>query len=221
MATVSDEVAFAENAAWHIDVFQRVDNHFGFRADLYEEDIKKYLETLGGIRDGTLPADKMFARMWIKEEFSDDRRQVLPHFLIADDILVVSQQVADVLTQFDLGASTLHPVQLFRSDRVTAFPGNWYIFQIAERKAAFEPDQSKGFLEPMFPWNKFLGCINLDSEEIPQICLNQSALSGPDLWTDPRLAGLSLMVSDNLMNALKEADVLNSLQTLRCPVITA
>lgn len=221
MAAVPSQVAFVENAAWYIDVFQRTDNLFGFRADLFEEDEQSYLETTGRIKDGTLPADKVFPRMWIMEDFAEDSlgRQVLPHFTIAGNILVVSQQVADVFNQFDLGASTLHPVQMLKPDRKTPFPGTWYICQIAERKSAFEPEHSEGFQLPMFPSSTFLGSINLDINESPQIYLSQAALSGPNLWIDPRLVSLTLLISDELMTALRGAGVLGPLRALRCPVL--
>lgn len=93
MGAVPGKGAFTGDAAWYIDVFQRTDNLFGFRADLFEEDEQSYLETTGRIKDGTLPADKVFARMWIMKDFADDERQTLPHFVIAGNILVVSQQV--------------------------------------------------------------------------------------------------------------------------------
>ncbi len=218
MVAIPGEVAFVEDSAWYIDVFQRTDNLFGFRADLFEEGEQRYLETTGRIKDGTLPADKMFLRIWIMEDSTDDERQTLPHFVIAGNILVVSQQVAYVLNQFDLGASTLHPVQLFQADRVAAFPGNWFLVQIAARKAASEPEHSKGFRRPSFSWNKSLGKLRFSEDSKKEIYLDLFVFTGSDIWIDPRL-GSSLFVSQPLMAALSAENVLSLLNILRCPVL--
>lgn len=206
------------DVVWYLDAYQRIDNVFGFRSDLWEKDRKVFGQQYVRFNRGELSADEMPEQLWIMADSPSRKKKHLPHFVTAGDFFAVSARVAEVLSRFDLGSSVLKQVDLLKHDRATPFDGRWFLLQ-PERKEGFEPELSSNYKKPRYPdEDVHKGTLIIDGSTLPSAKTNQSVLLGSAIWNDPRL-NVSLFVSDALMTALKDADVLGPLNTLRCPVV--
>lgn len=102
-------------------------------------------------------------------------------FRVQGRLMVVSERLADLLREFELGRNQLIEIALFESDRVTSLPGRYFILNVAEHKQdcfvlekSQGPIRGDGYLQPA-PWG-FEGIV-----------VKSSAEAGVDLWMDPTL----------------------------------
>ncbi|MEM9798421.1 MAG: hypothetical protein AAF919_18165, partial [Pseudomonadota bacterium] len=160
--------------------------------------------------------DVLPTEMWTVFE-DDDRRKTLPHIFMAGGYLAVSEKLADILRQFDLGASLLTPVRLLHMDRKTPYPGEHFLFQIKERKRGFEPDHSARWEPNPYEWNAWIGTPDTPQKD-GDITVNPTVRTGADIWTDPNLF-LALFLSDRLANAIRDAKLLGPLNLYRTPIL--
>lgn len=65
-----------------------------------------------------------------------------PKHVFSFGFTVVSSECADILRRFDLGDGALVPVRLWRQDRKTRVPGEFFYLTHGNRKKGFLPEQS-------------------------------------------------------------------------------
>jgi len=133
--------------------------------------------------------------------------------------LVISEESAKVLSQFDLGEGTFYPVDLFHPDKKTRHPGQWYHLTVAAKKNAVLPEQSSRIKH-----------VHKASGEYPdvwgappnfkddEITFGASVLEGPDIWTDEHFF-IGYMISERLYKAMKKAKISKHWSLRRAPVI--
>ena len=138
--------------------------------------------------------------IWVKDKSKGDIDK-LPDLSLIRTSWIVSERLADVLRRFDLGKGGIEPVTAFKTDRQTLLAGQYFCLRFDNLKRAFLPDESsKVSLFVQGVWT-----TDPDFSDGSIVC-HRDALSGPDIWIDPRLYG-SLFLSDRLVSALAEAKV--------------
>ena len=137
---------------------------------------------------------------------------------INSGLYYVSEELANVLRQFDLGEGGLYPVTLYEKDRKTVDERKYSCINFGNRKRAFLAKESpEAYIGP------------LDTEEgetrrlpmVPDhdlIAVSPAALIGPDLWIDENLA-VGIFVSGRLYDALKAANLARVFGFKRCRII--
>lgn len=147
-----------------------------------------------------------------------------PLHIFTNGFLIITEESATVLRQFDLGECRLHPVRLWHPDRKTRFGTGHYVLNFASRKDAFLPDRS--------PLARYEAYINRPAsaqgkpgfwmlppnEADDQLVFSKAALDGPDLWWDPNFTH-SFFLSRRLAQALKAAKLAKHWRLFRCPVV--
>ncbi|MEX3016445.1 hypothetical protein [Gymnodinialimonas hymeniacidonis] len=204
---------------WHSDARNPM-HVIGFTCEL-AKDVDAFFGNLQLYRRGEMAARKDLPdRMWIGRDASRSSKalKTLPETFVAGSYFVVSQNVAEVLQRFDLGTSALVPVALFKKGNEEPFDGSYCIVHLTEKKAAFEPDQSRNFRNPLYEEDTYLGSVSPTRSRDDDIVCNATALYGVDLWTDPLLL-TSLMLSDPLYQALAVENLLTNAKTLRCKIV--
>jgi len=136
--------------------------------------------------------------IWVKDE-SASKINKLPDLSVIRTSWILSQRLADVFRRFDLGKGGLEPVKAFKADHHTPLTGQYFCLSFDNVKRAFLPDESAKVSD--FVKGVWTTDANFADGDI--VC-SKDALSGPDIWIDPRLYG-SLFLSDRLVNALAEA----------------
>lgn len=135
-------------------------------------------------------------------------------FFVANGLPVISGRLANVLRRFDLGDASLYPVPVLKKDKKTPVEGDWHFLNFGNAKHAFIPEQSSGIgfeqIEDMDCW--IMGHFGKPDE----IVVSGDALSGPDIWVEPRCASVFFM-SDRLVSELK-AEKLTGLDLVKCKV---
>lgn len=130
---------------------------------------------------------------------------------------MVSRQFLDVLEQFDLGKFVSWPVPLLKKDKQTPFAGEWFMVWTGNRKKGFLREKSKNFRVPRIEDLKWLSIPDRRAVEDGDYVMDASVKDGPDIWRDPLLES-SLLLSDRLHGALKDAGLLKKLSVRRCPL---
>jgi hypothetical protein len=160
-----------------------------------------------------LPPERFPNEFYVDEPGQKIRK--LPDLANAGGFWTVSTAVADVLRAFDLGRSSLYPTRTFRYDRKTPLEGEYFCLNFGETKSAFLPEQSHGARKPH---------ANQDIWKLPlapkdgDIAVDQAALSGPDLWIDPRVRK-AIFLSNRLVDALKAAKLARNFGLFRCRIV--
>ena len=136
--------------------------------------------------------------IWVKDDSAGDIKK-LPDLSIVRTSWILSLRLADVFRRFDLGTGGIEPVKAFKADHRTPLGGQYFCLSFDNVKRAFLPDQSARVCD----FVKGVWTTKPDFSDGNIVC-SRDALSGPDIWIDPRLYG-SLFLSDRLVNALAEA----------------
>jgi hypothetical protein len=136
--------------------------------------------------------------LWVQDDSAGEINELRDLSLIRTS-WIASKRLADVFRRFDLGKGGIEPVKAFKMDRRTPLAGEYYCLTFDNLKRAFLPDESakvSDFVKGV--WTTDPGFSDGD------IVCSRDALSGPDIWIDPRLYG-SIFLSDGLANALADA----------------
>lgn len=139
-----------------------------------------------------------------------------PKHVFSFGFTVISEECAQVLRRFDLGQGALVPVRLWRQDRTTRIPGEFFYLTHGNRKAGFLHEHSPKARE--WPGGGSSVWSPRPNPVDDQMFYSREALEGVDLWCDD-LTYRGVMVSDRLAQALNEAGVAKDWLLLRCPVI--
>lgn len=134
-------------------------------------------------------------------------------FFVANGLLVVSERLARLLGQFSLGNGSLFEVPLFEKDKSTPIEGKYFFLNIGNSKDAFLPDQSTHIEK--------LGGIDLwtirSYQEAGNLAFSSTALSGPDIWADPRC--MSVFFISERLNSEVRAKGLRGVETVECRTV--
>jgi hypothetical protein len=158
-----------------------------------------------------LAADCFPAAFW--GEYPDKTYKKPPHFSLTGGSPVVSNEVMQVMQQFDLGQTSFYPTKLFHHDRTTPIEGSYYCINFGETKTSCMPEESQEIekFDARF-WT--IPSYAKDSD----IAVSQSALEGVDFWVDTRIRK-SLFFSDRLAKALKAAKLTRTFGLRKCRVV--
>lgn len=138
----------------------------------------------------------------------------LPDLFYAYGFWVVTKAAADVLRQFELGGGGLHPVKMFKKDRVTPIEGEFLCINFGNRKQGLLPEHSLGLRKAAGSPQWRMPFVTKDGD----IALSSGVLTGPDIWIDP-LARSSIFFSDGLGKALKKAKASKGFSLKKCRII--
>lgn len=160
-----------------------------------------------------LPQDQFPSDIYAAKRYDADREMITHVFNIG--FTVVSSECATVLRNFDLGQGELYPVRLWRQDRVTRISGEYFYLSHGNRKGTFLPEKSPDARDPHGTKELWTPSPNPVDD---QLIYSPQALEGPDIWRDDRTY-FGIMMSDRLVQALKDEGVADDWKLLRCPVI--
>jgi hypothetical protein len=187
--------------------------------DELETDPATVLEAMENVTKAhPMPAARFPKRLYGK--YRDKHIKKLPDICMASGFWVVSAACADVLRQFDLGLTSLYPVDIFQYDRTTRVEGDYFHLAFGEVKNVFEPDQTPDVRvasalrnpKPNGYWRLKFTLSDGDT------AVKKSALEGVDLWIDPSLLDIFFM-SDALVQALKVAKLTRRFGLRKCRVV--
>jgi len=132
---------------------------------------------------------------------------------------VVSEKLAGILLQGDLGPSNFYPVKLHRRDKNTTFDQEFFILNLAVCKNSLEPDKSVNLAERVLAPSKKKRVFDIHSwAEDDEIVVTQAALQGPEVWVDPMLPDKTFFVSDRMYKLLDKAKLAGLLDFKRCAI---
>lgn len=133
---------------------------------------------------------------------------------------VVSEKLADVLRQGDLGMSNFYPVSLYRRDKSITIDETFFILNIAVCKEALLPDRSSNLAERALGPAIKTRMFDIRSWAVDDdIVVGQCAMEGPDIWVDPMLPSRTFFVSDQMYQSLKKAKLAKILDFKRCRTV--
>ncbi len=144
-------------------------------------------------------------------------RKPIPEVFCVGAFFFVSQKVADLLGQFDLGGTQFSPIEIYETDQVERIAGDYYFLDLGCYKKTFVPEKSlKGFRQfnTKTPdrWSReFLF-------EDFKIAVAASSAEGADLWQDPRFTD-AVFMSSGLENRLKQTGFSSKIDRYRCLVV--
>jgi hypothetical protein len=161
-----------------------------------------------------LNAEEFPKTIWGSKERGAKTFKTLPDLMYGFGFWVVSQRVADVMRQFDLGCGSLHPVEVLQKDKKTPVADHaWFCLDFGNRKQALVRDQSKN----LKPWPGERWTIGYVMED-DDVAVSHVALEGPDVWIDPQLHD-AFFLSGPLGTALKKAKAASGFGLKRCHVV--
>lgn len=132
-------------------------------------------------------------------------RRYEKHFFLIRGIYTVSPEAAEVLRQYDLGATVLQPVTVLDVDG-SPTEEQMYFLNIRETRELFEPEHSRNFKE--LPKSARKGSVPLILSH-GDIAVSRAALEKPELWIDPSLLS-SMFMSGELAKELMDKKLLTS-----------
>lgn len=147
----------------------------------------------------------------------NDHKKAKRHFMTSG-LMIISEESANVLRGFDIGAGSIYPVKLFHPDKKTQMEDNYYFLHIAEKKNAFLPKKSPVRRAP-YGEEEEIWTPNPNHED-DQYVFSSVALDGVDLWMDDRIQSAFFM-SDELAQAMKKAKIAKHWHLYRCLALTA
>lgn len=135
--------------------------------------------------------------------------------IFSNGFVMLSGESAEVLRSFDIGEGALYPVRLWHPDRTTPMPGEFFYLSQGNRKDAFLPELSDGFLRMSSPklWQ-----VHIGRPEKPQLFFSTGALAGPDIWWDKSIYG-DFFISNRLKKALSKRALARDWRLMRCSVV--
>ncbi|MEJ6388964.1 hypothetical protein [Gymnodinialimonas ulvae] len=204
---------------WYLRVLGEMHSRYGFTADMLEQmtvdqrnEVWREYARRDDVDTSVLPDT-----FWVDPPMAGARGKTLKAAHVAAVFLTVSREFLDVLEQFDLGLFKSWPVTLLKRDKTTPFEGEWHAIWVGTRKDGFLRDKSHNFKVPPYERTKHLAIPRPEAVD-GDFVFDVSVAAGPDLWRDQNFSQ-SLLLSDRLHTALKEAGLLKKLVVLRCPLV--
>lgn len=139
----------------------------------------------------------------------------LPH-LTTSGFWFVREKAAEVLGDFDLGQSKLHPIEMLMEDRVTPLPGGpYFLLDFNSHKDVFLPAHSPDM--PLVRGSTSRYSARMTTKD-DAAALSPEALDGADIWWNPNV-WFTFFLSDPLAQALQKAGVDRSFALRRCRIV--
>lgn len=141
----------------------------------------------------------------------------LTHFCLAGFSWVISEQVAEIFSSFNLGNNHIKASKFFDHEK-TLLPFNHSAIAFGEQKNALDVENSSRIFL-VWPDNP----IPPDVWELHHkpddgdMTVTQAALEGPDIWCDPRVFNHFFM-SGRLVEALKAAKLNKDFRLTKCNI---
>jgi hypothetical protein len=155
----------------------------------------------------------------IYAHYKDETFRNLPPAFEGAGGLKLSDGIAAVLQQFDLGKAFLIPIQLYLHDRRTPVDKKYFIYASYERKDAFVSELSRDVRTNPYDKTDPPPYWNMPWEpKDGDIAIREGAPEGADMWMDPKLFG-SLFMKGQLVAALREAGYAKIFSLTRCRII--
>jgi len=147
--------------------------------------------------------------------YSDQKVGKPPHMFSGNGYLMVTEQCANVLRQFDLGQGELFPIEILENDWVTPVEGSFFIFNVGNQKRTVVPEESRN-VKKMRGNTKWTPKFGLHDDE--DIAILESSIDGPDIWIDPEFQA-SIFFNDRLFDALQSGHMFGELDVRRCRIL--
>ncbi len=166
------------------------------------EKSKKAVEILHRYRKWQpLEVNEVPDKMFLKVSFLTEKEKMAfgDVFRISGGLTIISERFANLLKDFDLGATQLFEIPLFDYDQETQRPGKYYLLNVAETKPCFIPEQSRHAVP-----GKYTAVGTWRLWGIDEVAVLSTAQDGADMWADPVLKEVIFM-SDRLVKAIKAA----------------
>jgi hypothetical protein len=186
--------------------------------DLNEKNIDLVIDSLRRNESGEVLEAQLFPTAIYPGKALKTPFRRLPHLFKAGGYWVVSEPVADVLRQFDLGGGGLYPVKIFQKDRKTRVEGEYFCLNFGNVKHAFLPDESSDRIAK--DENPLRYYLPLGTWGHDIVAVASDAMAGADVWIDPLLRH-AFFVSDRLRSALKCAKIEDAFRLKKCSIIAA
>lgn len=143
----------------------------------------------------------------------------VPQDIMMGDFIFVSDEVASVLYDFDMGQETLIPIDgIFRGRNRARLEKSYSILSMTNRKAVFLPDASLPAAISQVVKSIPIWQINTYDFPDKSIAVAESSLCGPDLWVDPAVPHY-LFISDRLKEALDKQGIGRKMGIRLCRVV--
>lgn len=187
-----------------------------FTADVVENDEKKAVQTIKLDAKG-IPSDpdNYPKKMWAT--YPESNMKLQQELFRAAGFLMVRSDMAQVLSDFNLGKTRLLPVELYQHDRVTPVEGSYFCLAFGEQCNCFLPEASLSAEVPDVPMPEpiwILGSADTDKG----IALDRKALPEFDLFIDPKLMR-TFFLSGSLVAALKDNNFSKLLSLAECRLV--
>ena len=166
-----------------------------------------WVKTVKGIPQGP---DFFPTKFYWKEK---GRRPKPPGHLCRPDVYIVSEQVAEVFRNFDLGQTQLYPTRFFEFDQKTPLPGQYYCLAIGETKRGIIIEKSR--TQDSYPRGTARAAPS--TPEDGDLVVRKSALDGADIWVDSEVH-LAPFLSGRLVQALRVAKLDKPFYLTKCIV---
>jgi hypothetical protein len=190
---------------------------FPLTNEILESDRDQAIEISNIVKNGgSLSAELCPNRIWYKPVKGERK---IPDFFRANTHYIVTERVANILRQFDLGGGALYPVNdgIYKKDNKTRFPGEYFTWIFGNVKTGFlgqhSPTAEERGGSSNRDWCKFPTYVK-DND----IAVSRDVLGGPDIWLDHTLFQ-SIFLSGRLADALIEAGLKRAFQLYQCRVI--
>lgn len=146
----------------------------------------------------------------------DRKIKTAGHVFLGGGFLCVSGDCATILERFDLGSTSLVPVEVVNHDN-SPIAGDYRVMNIGERKRVLAPEAcTDKVIQPYGPEQE-VWKLKLSGGD-DDVAVHRSALEGADLWVDP-LMRTRLFFSDPLVQALRDASMDEPFRFKRCRVV--
>lgn len=156
--------------------------------------------------------DEFPSEAWISPDAGEIK--TLPNLFYGGGFWFVSAKASVVLKEFDLGLGALYPVNLYAKDRATQIgDGGWHCINFGNVKTAFLPEASETLRPPS--GNQWMPHASMKDDAF---AVSQTALVGPDIWIDSRVA-YGIFLSNALGKALTKAKAASGFDLRRCRVV--
>jgi hypothetical protein len=143
--------------------------------------------------------------------------------------VMVSDRMAEVLSEFDFGDVGLVPTPICKRDRsgeLRELGFRMHYLRIAARKKTLRPTDSVGVTRFLNPKNGITLETRPEIWNIPDryrikpddLAFDRECLDGPDLWVESGVP-VSLFISDRLAKTLKREKLHTRFELLRCRVV--
>lgn len=179
-------------------------------ADMWESDPEAALDICRRAKKGEpLPAEVFPTKCY--NDIEGRHVSNLPPLFEFASFWMVTSEMAHVLRQFNLGKTSLYPVELFQRNRRTRVPGDYFILSFGETKHKVDLEQSEGVkrLHETIPWEL------RSTLENGQVSVSKDALIGPDLWFEDTM-WKAIFMSGTLVQALRDAKLTRRIPLRRC-----